>query len=127
MNKKIKYLSIPLFILLMILLSGNGCMKLALRMSPELFQNISAQFFFLSFEIILSYCYKTLTKFRVLVIRLSEEGYIRSFPELTDTRPTAIGFSLFCCIIIQYVKDSWVEKTAGCLIIIDDKKSPELS
>ena len=45
MNKKIRYFTIPLFLLLIIFLSGNGCMKLALRMSPGLFENMSVSIF----------------------------------------------------------------------------------
>ena len=45
MGKKIKYFPLSLSLLFIILLSGNGCMKMALRMSPELFENMSISIF----------------------------------------------------------------------------------
>ncbi len=45
MMKKINYFFIPFFLAFTLLLTGNGCMKLALRMSPELFENMSVSIF----------------------------------------------------------------------------------
>ena len=45
MNKKIKYFILLFVFLFIILLSGNGCMKMAIRMSQDLFNNMSVSIF----------------------------------------------------------------------------------
>lgn len=45
MFKKIKYLSGPVFLVSIILISFSGCMKMAIRMSPGLFENMSLSIF----------------------------------------------------------------------------------
>jgi hypothetical protein len=45
MGTKIKYITISLAFICIMFLPASGCMKMALRMSPELFENISASIF----------------------------------------------------------------------------------
>jgi len=45
MGKKIKYFTLPISLMCLMLLSGSGCMKMAIRMSPEFFENMSASIF----------------------------------------------------------------------------------
>lgn len=45
MGNKIKYITLFLSLICVILIFGNGCMKMAIRMSPELFENMSVSIF----------------------------------------------------------------------------------
>ena len=94
MNKKIKYLSIPLFILLMILLSGNGCMKLALRMSPELFQNISRSIF--------EECDPDLAQKAIPANLKLLEGILKNDPDNTEIlRLLSMGFCGYSMLFVE--------------------------
>lgn len=102
MVKKIKYFPLSLSFIFIMMLSGNGCTKMAVRMSPALFENMSASIF--------EECDPAIAKEAIPANLKLLEGILKSDPdnpELLQLLSTG-----FCGYSMLFVEDSDRERAS---------------
>ncbi|MGD9161157.1 MAG: TRAP transporter TatT component family protein [Desulfobacteraceae bacterium] len=123
MNKKIRYFAIPLFFILIVTLSCTGCMKLAIRTSSELFQNISGSIF--------EECDPDMAKVAIPSNLKLLEGILKNDPDNPELlKLLSMGFCGYSMLFVEEdnkerASDLYYRATAYGLRAVGLNKNPE--